>query len=70
MQTYKNYQQCTTILTNKIKYLSARYTYIPTFLLHFDSSGVKTKTSFHFYVIYFKLPYKAKYPFYLCKFIS
>jgi hypothetical protein len=30
MQTYKNYQQCTTIVTDKIKYLSAGYTYFIT----------------------------------------
>ena len=30
MQTYKNYQQCTTITTDKIKYLSAGYTYFTT----------------------------------------
>jgi hypothetical protein len=32
MQTYKNYQQCTTITTDKIKYLSAGYTYFTTSL--------------------------------------
>jgi len=49
MQTYKNYQQCTTILTNKIKYLSVRYPYISTFccVLTYPESKLK-----HLFIIY------------------
>ena len=43
MQTYKNYQQCTTISADKIKYLSAGYTYFPTFCEVFPQPESKAK---------------------------
>jgi len=43
MQTYKNYKQCTTISTDKIKYLSARYSYFPMPLEFLTYPESKTK---------------------------
>jgi len=43
MQTYKNYQQCTTILTDNNKYLSVRCTYFPMHCEVFTHPESKTK---------------------------
>jgi len=43
MQTYKNYRQCTTICTDKNKFLSARQTYFTTYCEVFTHPESKQK---------------------------